>query len=1043
MELSTFLESIQQSQQQPTKGGTNGSVGGCVDPPLPCPSNYIQFNNLEGLTSWALIPNAREFELVPSPGIATHSSPYLKLKSLVNSSWPKRSDPGRSVSVHKKGKYYAHVTAIFDQNETGVGAVRVVNRDTGERILIKGIAGKVADIAFAYLSAVIIGCIDEFGDLYIYSISEKSDKKLKADKILEIKYHRNASSKFNLLSWCPYIHDDEKSQEGMESSFLAISHYKSSEIISVKSLVREHGPGPLQVGSITTGRLKLEDRDAPITAIQISPDGTAVATAAFDGVVQFFQIYFASQEKPRCLHSWMPSRGKKEVSSLLFLDDLTGENRSVDFWSYAITGFNDNKELMLWCCNDWTCIQVVRIKSPGSELRASIDMSSRYLLLSDVVKMNLYVFRIEFDKKIRIVSVSEFATLNPFFSISIVDAGIKKLGDLHIKDTTLSDDDEFDEDDTPEVLNENSRESTVIQFYLAYPRGLQECRIVYNDVATIQLKEEDTIVSSNLEEEQVSKHHTSSVVTSSPAIPVSSLQQVHSDKDKDSSTSKLDTAAKQISLISPEMMNGTAEKQPPISGGSSPSREVQDILGDSNHDLCEDIVVTGDNCPYDDDDEEEDDEGVQIGDMLKQFQKLSKSVDWPSDMTQKNPSLVVLNKSFDPMMPTKVDCPPPQPPKESTATNPNLRNGDSLSNNATELLLKKMDELTVTVKKQNDEIKKLKEDIKDLKKGKPESKAIIQRFRDHEKFISTKIQTCIKGEMQTFSSNSANTYKKESKEALSKMVNSKPFLETLSSSLSESLQPTIQNNFKETFVNLVVPSFERSCQNLLSQISSTFNKGLRDYESTVRNHLKESVGTNQANLIREMKEGIMLFNSSVENNNLKKTEDNKKLLDELKKVITDAVTRTTTPTTGERTSSSSPDIILYQIKLLLNSSKFNDAFKMALSSNSLPIAVTTCQMVDPAEIFGEEKCPLEQSVILALIQHCATDLEEHTALKMKYLEEAIMNVDPNYPPLEANGKFFASKVVESMQGYINAHPNTKFSKSLKLRLMAVKSFIKD
>eukprot|EP00096_Caligus_rogercresseyi_P006930 TRINITY_DN23_c0_g2_i1.p1 TRINITY_DN23_c0_g2~~TRINITY_DN23_c0_g2_i1.p1 ORF type:complete len:1060 (-),score=377.18 TRINITY_DN23_c0_g2_i1:160-3339(-) len=1059
MDVSSFLDSLRES--------SGGSETGTT----------VRFNNADGLTSAALSPEKSSLvDLFPSPGVATISSPYLKLKSLVNSSWPTRSDPGRFVSVHKAGVYYAHVTTTYGPNDKDLGAVRVVNRDSGERTLIKGTLGKILDISFAHLDLVVIGCVDDIGDLYVYTIKEGSDKKLQRELLLHIHYEDFETSIYNLISWCPFMHDEDKSDEGLESLSLAISHKNSAEIISIKSVIREHGPGRILASSIKAGRLRLEDRKHPITAIQISPDGTAVATASTDGVIQFFQIYFASGEVPRCLHSWKPY-GSNEVSSLFFLDDLTFENRKVlDFWSYALTGFNNNKGLMLWRCNDWTCMQVIRINSPVSMLKASLDLTSRILLLSDIVKMNLYVFKIEFTQgQMRIVSVAEFATLNPFFSIAIREAGVKKLGDLHIKDTTLSEDeDEDDFQEASEVLNESHshRETNVIQLYLAYPRGLQECRIVYNNPPLPESTESEDKLDGG-------KQH------------LSKLQ------DKSSSTpSKLDTAAKQLMILSPEMLSdgqppapSGAAQPPPVSGGSSPSREVQDILGDSTHELGEDIVVT--ECPFDDESDELEDEEEEVeidvdeegndmtcDDMLKHLIKnminkdppewepegiksssppppggnvLSKSLDIGKDEEENkkfknkknnNSQHVSLNGSL-------------QDSKLMSGQN-NINNNVSSSSDSSDhlnppsqppsssnelLLLKKMDEMLILIRKESEDLKKVKEDIKELKKMKSDNRAFNQRLRDHEKSIGNKIQSSLKAEMQIVSSSLQNTYRKDSRDALSKVVHSKQFLDSLSTSLTDFLAPVMTESFKEVFMSVVVSAFERAIQSLFTQISTTFNKGLKDYESLVRAHLKESIGNEQANLVRELREGILQLNSE-KNADIKRKETDR-LVNEVKKIVEEALVRANTTSSEAESAAKSDVVVLHKIQMLLKESKYNEAFKVALSSNSLPIAVATCQMVDPGIIFGTETCPLEQSVILALIQHCATDLEEHTALKLRYLEEAIMNVDANYPPLEANANVFVAKVVQSMQSYIQAHPNTKFSKSLKLHLMAVKSFIKD
>lgn len=54
--------------------------------------------------------------------------------------------------------------------------MRVINRKTAERVLLKGFVGQVVDLAFAHLSNVILGAVDELGTMFIYEILEKDGK---------------------------------------------------------------------------------------------------------------------------------------------------------------------------------------------------------------------------------------------------------------------------------------------------------------------------------------------------------------------------------------------------------------------------------------------------------------------------------------------------------------------------------------------------------------------------------------------------------------------------------------------------------------------------------------------------------------------------------------------------------------------------------------------------------------------------------------------------------------------------------------------------
>lgn len=56
--------------------------------------------------------------------------------------------------------------------------VRIINRKTAERALLKDLTGKVVDIAFAYTDDVILAAVDEVGNLLVHSVREGDDKKI-------------------------------------------------------------------------------------------------------------------------------------------------------------------------------------------------------------------------------------------------------------------------------------------------------------------------------------------------------------------------------------------------------------------------------------------------------------------------------------------------------------------------------------------------------------------------------------------------------------------------------------------------------------------------------------------------------------------------------------------------------------------------------------------------------------------------------------------------------------------------------------------------
>jgi len=58
------------------------------------------------------------------------------------------------------------------------GVVRVTNRKTAERHLLKDFVGRVIDLAFAHTDDVLLAVVDEIGNLCVYDVRQSDDGKI-------------------------------------------------------------------------------------------------------------------------------------------------------------------------------------------------------------------------------------------------------------------------------------------------------------------------------------------------------------------------------------------------------------------------------------------------------------------------------------------------------------------------------------------------------------------------------------------------------------------------------------------------------------------------------------------------------------------------------------------------------------------------------------------------------------------------------------------------------------------------------------------------
>lgn len=103
---------------------------------------------------------------------------------------------------------------------------------------------------------------------------------------------------------------------------------------------------------------------------------------------------------------------------------------------------------------------------------------------------------------------------------------------------------------------------------------------------------------------------------------------------------------------------------------------------------------------------------------------------------------------------------------------------------------------------------------------------------------------------------------------------------------------------------------------------------------------------------------------------------------------------------NQRPASPSQDIQA-AISKLLKQGQLNVAFQKALCAADLTILENLCDIVSPSQAFDQlntnPRMKLQQPVILSLIQQLSQELNQNTDVKVKYLEEAVVNLDLSVP----------------------------------------------
>jgi enhancer of mRNA-decapping protein 4 len=140
-------------------------------------------------------------------------------------------------------------------------------------------------------------------------------------------------------------------------------------------------------------------------------------------------------------------------------------------------------------------------------------------------------------------------------------------------------------------------------------------------------------------------------------------------------------------------------------------------------------------------------------------------------------------------------------------------------------------------------------------------------------------------------------------------------------------------------------------------------------------------------------------------------------------------------------SASSIEDTRQKMMALLQKGQLNSAFQLALCAADLNLLMGVCEAVNPSQLFEQKPCPLQQPVLLSLIQQLSQDLQTHADLKLRYLEEAVLNLDQSNVLTREHMPAVIQVLVQKLQQYMHAHPNDKTMKSVKMLLMASNSLL--
>lgn len=201
----------------------------------------------------------------------------------------------------------------------------------------------------------------------------------------------------------------------------------------------------------------------------------------------------------------------------------------------------------------------------------------------------------------------------------------------------------------------------------------------------------------------------------------------------------------------------------------------------------------------------------------------------------------------------------------------------------------------------------------------------------------------------------------------------------LATSLQTGLAKPIQDSFRQAFTKQIVPSFENACQSMFLQMDNTLTKGFLEHSEATKSALSEPVAL-AASLRESLDDAARLGGSALSGDG-----------------SVGGLARAPSVASSMR----SPRTVDVKIELrgMMSQGRYEEAFSKALGLQEVSIMGWLCTQADAATVLSSSPPALSQMVLLSLVQQLAADISSNTSMKLQWIREAALALNPQDPML--------------------------------------------
>ena len=250
----------------------------------------------------------------------------------------------------------------------------------------------------------------------------------------------------------------------------------------------------------------------------------------------------------------------------------------------------------------------------------------------------------------------------------------------------------------------------------------------------------------------------------------------------------------------------------------------------------------------------------------------------------------------------------------------------------------------------------------------------------------------------------------------------------ISKHLQASLGEPMKAGFREAFAEQLIPSFEKSVGRMFEQINGSFEAAMT--------HKVEKPFNGKFD---EMRRTLLLDVRSATQNLNEGTANLQQACASLNQAVADFQAKASA--VASATPAPCPVVPGEEMKRLVEAGEVAVAFRFTLTTQDVELLTELCKMVD-SSVLNEKK--LAQPLICSLVQQLGFDLESDQAIKMTWLQAALLVLDSKDPVTSKMLPTLLGDLAQSLSESFKMHsdPTDPAHNSFKLMMHLVNSMNK-